>query len=195
MAPTDSFAALLGRLRSDESTAARDVVRRYSRQLMALARRQFEPQLAHRVDPEDVVQSALKSFFLRHRAGTLQAANWAALWGLLALITRRKCVDRVEHLRAARRDVAREASVAEAEGPPWQLAADRTPAPYQAAVLAETVEQLTRAVEADDHPILELSLQGYTAAEIALRLGRALRTVHRVRERIRKRLVRLTAEE
>jgi RNA polymerase sigma-70 factor (ECF subfamily) len=194
MAPTDSFAALLGRLRSDEDAAARDVVRRYSRQLIALTRRQFEPGLAHRVDPEDVVQSALKSFFLRSRAGALQAGNWATLWGLLALITRRKCVDRVEYLRAGRRDVGREASAAEGGDPPWQLAADRTAAPPEAAVIAETVERLSRAVEADDRPILELSLQGYTAAEIGLRLGRAVRSVHRVRERIRKRLVRLQAE-
>jgi hypothetical protein len=39
--------------------------------------------------------------------------------------------------------------------------------------------------------VLELSLQGFTAAEISLRLGRALRMVHRLREQVRKRLERM----
>ena len=91
---------LLERLRSDEDAAARDVFQRFARRLVALTRRQFEPRLAHRVDPEDVVQSAFKSFFVRHREGKLQVGDWDNLWGLLTLITLRKCADRVEYLRA-----------------------------------------------------------------------------------------------
>ena len=56
-APTiapDSFAAFQNRLRTDEDAAARDVFHRYARRLVALARRQFEKRLAHRIDPEDV---------------------------------------------------------------------------------------------------------------------------------------------
>jgi RNA polymerase sigma-70 factor (ECF subfamily) len=194
MTATDSFAALMDRLRADDDAASRDVFRRYAGQLVALARRQFEDRLAHRIDPEDVVQSALKSFFIRHRAGKLQVGNWNSLWGLLAVITRRKCADRVEYLRAERRDVGREVSDATGPDQPWQLAPDREPSPQEVAVLAETVEQLFRALDADERPVLELSLQGYTAAEISLRLGRALRTVHRTRERVRKTLLRLQGE-
>lgn len=191
MTTTDSFAELIERLRSDEDAAARDVLRRYSHQLIALTRRQFEPRLAHRIDPEDVVQSAFKSFFVRHREGKLRVGDWGNLWGLLALITRRKCADRVEYFRAGRRDVGRESPVPETTGGHWEPAADREPSPEEVAVLAETVEYLIRVSDEDERPVLELSLQGYTAAEIALRLGKALRTVHRVRERIRERLLAL----
>ena len=55
MTMTDSFAALVEQLDSGEDAAARDVIRRYSRQLITLTRRQFAPRLAHRIDPEDVV--------------------------------------------------------------------------------------------------------------------------------------------
>jgi RNA polymerase sigma-70 factor (ECF subfamily) len=140
------------------------------------------------VEAEDVVQSAFKSFFVRHREGKLQVGNWNGLWGLLTVITLRKCADRVEYLRARRRDVRREVSAPEGQDQPWQLALDREPLPQEAAILAETVEALFGAVDEDERPILELSLQGYTAAEISLRLGRALRTVQRLRERVRKRL-------
>ena len=194
MSATDSFAALMDRLRADDAAASRDVFRRYASQLVALARHQFEKRLAHRIDPEDVVQSAFKSFFVRHRDGKLQVGSWNNLWGLLTLITLRKCADRVEYLRAERRDVGREVSAPLGPDQPWQLAPDREPSPQEAAILAETVEHLFRALDADERPVLELSLQGYTAAEISLRLDRALRTVHRLRERIRKQLLRLHGE-
>jgi RNA polymerase sigma-70 factor (ECF subfamily) len=191
MTSTDSFAALLERFHTDEDAAARAVLRRYSHQLLALTRRQFVPRLARRIDPEDVVQSAFKSFFVRHRDGKLRVENWDALWGLLALITRRKCADRAEYLRAGRRDVGREVSAPEGGDQPWPSAPDREPSPPDAAILAETLDHLFRAVEGDERQVLELSLQGHTAAEIALRLGKALRSVHRLRERLQKRLLRL----
>jgi len=188
---TDSFAQLLEQLCSDEDAAAHDVFKRYARRLIALTRRQFEPRLAYRVDPEDVVQSAFKSFFLRHREGKLRVADWDNMWGLLTLITRRKCADRVEYLRAQRRDVDREVSTPASVDQLRQLAVDREPLPEEIASLSETVEYLFRSANDDERLVLELSLQGYTAAEIALQLGKALRTVHRLRERIHKRLVQL----
>ena len=61
---------------------------------------------------------------------------------------------------------------------------------------AETVEALFRAVtDEDERAILELSLQGATATEISERLGRAERSVRRIRERVRKRLERMQFEE
>lgn len=188
---TGSFTALLTRLHSDEDAAARDVFNRYSRQLIALTRRQFEARLAHRIDPEDVVQSAFKSFFIRHREGKLRVGDWDNLWALLSLITRRKCADRVEYLRAHRRDVDRETAAPAEADRQWQLAVDRQPLPDEVASATEIVELLLRSASDDERPVLELSLLGHTAAEIALRLGKALRTVHRLRERIHKQLLRL----
>jgi RNA polymerase sigma-70 factor (ECF subfamily) len=191
MVTPDSCTALMGRLRAGEQAAAQEVFGRFAVPLIALARRRFDRRLASKVDPEDVVQSACKSFFLRQRAGKFQVGGWDGLWRLLTLITLRKCADRVEYLRAERRDVRREIAPGDSQVPPWQLAPDRGPLPQEAAVLAETVEALFRAEDADGRPVLELSLQGYTAEEISLRLGRALRSVQRLRERIRKRLERM----
>jgi RNA polymerase sigma-70 factor (ECF subfamily) len=141
------------------------------------------------------VLSAYKSFFLRYREGKLQVGNWDSLWGLLVLITLRKCADQVEYLQAERRSVQREVSTAEGQYQPWELGSDRQPSPQEAAILAETVNYLFQTADADEVPVLELSLQGYTAEEISLHLGRALRTVQRLRERIRKRLERLRQDD
>jgi RNA polymerase sigma-70 factor (ECF subfamily) len=198
MSVSDSFAGLMGRLRSGEDAAAREVFVRFAARLAGLARSHLDARLAVKVDPEDVVQSAYKSFFLRQRDGRLDVGTWDGLWGVLTMITLRKCADRAAYYRAGKRDVAREVSGgAPDDGAPAviDLALDREPRPDEAAALAETVDALFRSLaDRDERAILELSLQGYTAAEIGDRLGRAERSVRRLRERVRKRLERMQAD-
>lgn len=183
--PDDSFAGLMQRLRAGEDEAAREVFARYTRRLVGLARQRLDTRLAGKVDAEDVVQSAYKSFFVRQREGQLEVGNWDGLWGLLTLITLRKIADRAAQFRASKRDATREVA-----GEAWDVALDREPEPDAALLLAETVAGLLHDLDPDERPILELSLQGHTATEISEQLGRAERSVRRLRERIRKRLER-----
>lgn len=173
-----------------EGVAARADFERFTRRLIGLARSQLDARLWHKIEPEDVVQSVYKSFLLRYGEGALAAEGWDGLWGLLTVITLRKCADRVRYHRAGRRDAAREAPAArDAEQPePWREAVDRDPTPEEAALLAETVEQVLASLSEDERPIIELSLQGYSTQEISQQLGRAERSVRRLRERIRKQL-------
>jgi RNA polymerase sigma factor (sigma-70 family) len=195
MPESQSFSELMARLRSGEDEAAREVFVRFAARLVSLARIHLDVRLAAKVDPEDVVQSAYKSFFVRQREGTLDVGNWDGLWGVLTMIALRKCADRAAYYRAGKRDIGRELTTNSSDSTPGaaaQLAIDREPSPDEAAVLAETVEALFRGVE-DRHEraVLELSLQGLTATEISESLGRAERSVRRLRERIRKRLERM----
>ena len=180
-----------------EGEVARAVFERFSHRLIGLARCHLDARLRHKIDPEDVVQSAYKSFFLRYREGALAAQGWEGLWGLLTRITLRKCADRVRYYRAECRDLAREASAPAGtqDAEPWRDAVGREPTPEQAAVLAETVEHLLGDLDGDERAIIELSLQGYSTREISEQLGRAERSVRRLRERVRKQLERLQAEE
>jgi RNA polymerase sigma-70 factor, ECF subfamily len=181
-------------VRTGGDEGARALFERFTRRLIGLARSQLDARLQHKIEPEDVVQSVYKSFLLRYGEGALAVEGWEGVWGLLTVITLRKCADRVRYHRAELRDVAREAA-APAEGPePWREAAGREPTPEQAAVLAETVERLLAGLDADERPVVELSLQGYSTQEISAHLGRAARSVRRLRERVRKQLERLQGE-
>jgi RNA polymerase sigma-70 factor (ECF subfamily) len=188
---TNSFAEFLARLQKRDDTAARELFGRFTHQLIALALRHINAGLRHKVDPEDVVQSAYKTFFFRYGNGDLEVVNWNSLWGLLTLITVRKCTERAAYHRAECRDVAREVSPPQGEeAAPWQEPLGREPTPLEAAVLTETVEQLLAGLDEEERPVLELSLQGFTTREIAEQLGRAQRTVRLLREGIRHRLER-----
>lgn len=52
-----------------------------------------------------------RSFFSRQAGGEFEFEDWDSLWSLLALITLRKCGNRIEYYRAARRDLQRDAQL------------------------------------------------------------------------------------
>jgi RNA polymerase sigma-70 factor (ECF subfamily) len=192
---SNSFPEFLARLHGGDDAAARELFGRFTHQLVALALRHIDAGLRHKVDPEDVVQSVYKSFFIRYGDGKMDLANWNSLWGLLTLITVRKCAERAAYHRAACRDAAREVHQPQREeATPWLEPLGREPTPLEAAVLSETVEQLFAGLDEDERPVLELSLQGYTTREISERLGRAERTVRLLREGLRHRLERMQRE-
>ena len=59
---------LLERIREGDEQAATELFDRYVDRLIELARSRLSPKLARRLDPEDVVQSACRSFFRLARA-------------------------------------------------------------------------------------------------------------------------------
>jgi len=190
MNANDSFQDFYQQLVSCDEAAAEEIVYRYALPLADKAREYLEPAVRAKVDAEDVVQSALGSFFRRHQNGDFQLENWAALWGLLLTITIRKCRRKASHYHAARRDVAREDHWRdEHEQQPVQLAPDHQPSGEELLLLAELIDELMAKLELPSHRnILSLSLQGYSAKEISVRVSRAERTVFRVLENVRQRL-------
>ncbi len=65
MATTDPLSAqLLIRWREGDQAAADALFRRYAERLIGLVRLRLSEKLARRVDPEDIVQSVYRSFFL-----------------------------------------------------------------------------------------------------------------------------------
>jgi RNA polymerase sigma-70 factor (ECF subfamily) len=189
---SDSFAEFLPRLRGGDDAAAQELFGRFAHRLIALALRHIEAGLRHKVDPEDVVQSVYKSFFRRYGDGNLDIVNWNSLWGLLTLITARKCAERVAYHRAECLDAAREVPPPQGEqAAPSPESFGREPTPLEAAVLSEMVERLFAGLDEQERAVLELSLQGYTTREISERLRRAERTVRLLREGIRRRLERM----
>jgi RNA polymerase sigma-70 factor (ECF subfamily) len=182
-----SFADVMAHLRAGDDEAAAQVFHRFAHRLIGLARSRLGPVMRQKVDPEDVLQSVFKSFFVRQAGGQVQAEDWDALWGMLVVITLRKCGRRVNHYRAARRDVRREVGHEPAgpSGAAWE-AADPEPAPEEAAMLTETVEQLLASLEGKQREILTLSLQGQSVPEISAALGCTERTVYRVLERVKE---------
>lgn len=191
--PDSSFADLMDRLRSADEQAARSVFDRFAARLVGLASRRLGTQLRQKLDPEDVVQSVFRSFFLN---GPRDLAGWDNLWSLLVVITLRKCGRRVAYFRAACRDVTREmpreggtpAGPGEGEDPAGLDPSGAEPTPEEAAILAETVERLLGRLKDWEQTVVRLSLQGVPIPEISAKINRTERTVYRVLEQVRQHL-------
>jgi RNA polymerase sigma-70 factor (ECF subfamily) len=180
----------------DRSDPAGDLFQRFARRLIGLARTHVDARLHHKIDPEDVVQSVYKSFLLRYKELPMDDESAGGLWSLLTLITLRKCADRVRYHNAECRDINREAQATTDTDriEPWREVVGREPTPEQAAVLAETVEAVLGGLTTLERPVVELSLQGYSTQEISEQLGRAERSIRRLRERVRRQLERLNQQ-
>jgi RNA polymerase sigma-70 factor, ECF subfamily len=192
MAEESSFDELLERLQAGHEDAARQIFQEYAARLIGLARTHLNSSIRRKVDPEDVVQSVLKSFFVRMRDGQFELENRDSLWGLLVVITLRKCGHKVRELHRQRQDIRKEAAPAPAgddSGSGWQAIA-REPTPAEAAILAETVEVLFGELKEREREIVELYLQGVSIAEIQAQVRRSEYTVRDVLNRLRRRLER-----
>jgi len=168
----------------------------FSRRLIGLARIHLDERMQRKVDPEDVVQSVYKSVLRRYGAEALATDEWEGLWGLLTLITIRKCADRARYHAADCRNLDRdvEAPGSADSNASWFQAVGREPTPDEALVLAETVEELLSSRRGDERAIVELSLHGYSTQEISQQMGRAERSVRRIREQVREHLEHRRAE-
>lgn len=189
MAQARTFEELMACLQAGDEQAAQEIFDRFGRRLIGLARTRLAAALRTKEDPEDVMQSVLKSFFRRQADGHYDLQNWDSLWSLLTTITLRKCGHRLRRFKTERRDVRREVTLpgAEEEAGNWQAIA-REPMPSEALRLAETVEQVMRELDERGRAIFSLSLQGYDVPEISTKINRAERTVYRTLERIKDHL-------
>lgn len=173
------------RLNDGAESAANELDTRYREKLCALVTQELSRRLVGRLDPEDIVQPAMRSFFRGIDQKGWKIVSEEALWGLLVKITRSKLKKTVEVHSADKRDANREVSC-EACG-----LVSREPAPEDASIAADLVEETIRGLDPPGPEIFRLRLEGHSMSQIA---GMTDQTVVRVRitlNRIRDRLRRL----
>jgi DNA-directed RNA polymerase specialized sigma24 family protein len=188
-----SFEKLNARLRAGRDSAANEVCLLYEHRLTGLARARLPAELAGKVGPEDVTQSALHTFFDRYRAGRFErVGGWNEFWGLLARITARKCSRKIEEFRAGRRDVRREVHLRanSDETTPAHEVPSPGPTASQDAMHDEFIAMVLGDLDVVERRIIELRLDGWRHSEIAKTVDRCERTVRRTLEKVGRRLER-----
>lgn len=178
---------LIDRWRGGDQAAAEELFQRYAARLIALVRHFLAEKYLRRVDAEDVVQSALRSFFVGTREGRYLLDHCGELWRLLAAITLHKMRHQIARHQAAKRSVNREecGGLDEQWLVRFQDRLATPPGTGDAAALAEEIGRIRDSLPPHEQRMLELRLEGYTLDEIALDAGRSQRTVRRVMERVR----------
>jgi RNA polymerase sigma-70 factor (ECF subfamily) len=187
---SEKSSTLLARWRAGDARAADILFQRYAERLIVLARSRLPERLSRRIDTEDVVQSAYRSFFANARDGRYQVQRGGDLWNLLVTITLHKLYHQVERWTSRKRNVEREQSAGGADGlGDWQSRlASEDPSPLEAVALIDLVEQLMQRLDPWERPVLESRLQGHDLNDIAAQARCSQRTVRRTLDKVKRQL-------
>jgi len=180
MSDTDTFQALIERVRAGEEAAAAELVRRYEPMVRRAARvRLSDPRLGRLLDSMDICQSVMASFFVRAALGQYELNTPDQLLRLLATMARNKLANQAQGQRAARRDVRRIE-----QGEVWvDVVTDRGGTPSRQVAARELLEEARSRMSADERRLLERRQDGDEWAVIAADEGSSA-------EALRKKLAR-----
>ena len=183
----------LGRLKAGDPEATQKLWEGYFQRLVRLARGRLQAAPRRAADEEDVALSAFDSFCRGVEEGRFpRLSDRDDLWQLLVLLTARKASNLVRLERRQRRGGGKVLNAsALAPGPEEETALakmiGREPDPEFAVQVAEECRRL---LERLDDPTLQAiavwKMEGHTNEEIAEKLGRAVGTVERKLQLIRK---------
>ena len=185
---------LIGRVAFGDPDAQHVLWEKYFTRLVGYARRKLQDMPRRVADEEDVALSAMHSFCRGMADGRFDHLdNRHDLWKLLVTITARKaCAQRRRHFARKRGGgcVAGESMFLRDDqsghNPGIGAVLGDEPTPELACMVADECRQMLDALGDETlRQVALLTLEGYSAAEIAGKLGCVRRTVERKLERIR----------
>lgn len=183
--------SLLARYRRGSQDAATRLYARYAQRLRALAVSQCSPDLARRVEADDLVQSVFGSFFRGADKGLYDIPPGEELWKLFLVIALNKIRAQGKRHRAAKRDVRKTRQTDWLEQP-WEIADQEQAAQLTLQLtLDEAMERLTP----PQREAIRLRIEGHEVSLIASQLGRSQRTVERLLQEARQRLAEYLLDE
>lgn len=179
-----SSGELLSLWKSGSEEAAQILVARYELRLMALVAARLNRKYRSAVSPEEVVQSALGSFFRVIQAGrsfSLERDDSESAWKILATFTRRKLSRALERENALKRGGDKE-----------RMSMDDMPLELTSLANLADADDLLMDLESllspDEKVLWESLLVGFTQKEIADRMDVDERTIRRRVTALRERL-------
>jgi RNA polymerase sigma-70 factor (ECF subfamily) len=179
-----SDGSLMRRFQQGSEHAATELFARYADRVRALARSRCSPDLAARVDADDIVQSVFRCFFQAARRGYYDVPASEELWRILLVIALNKIRDARAFHTAAKRDVRLTARMDCRD-----VALDKLQGKTaNQAFLQVAVKEALGTLPAEQRRMVELRIQGYEVGEIAQKIGRSKRSVERGLQETRKRL-------
>jgi RNA polymerase sigma factor (sigma-70 family) len=189
----DRWERLIQGLRAGHAEIVADFCREYGPMLQGLADKKLARGIRRRVEPEDVVQSACRTFLRRVQGGEFELGVAESLWRLLCAITLSKVREQTRFHLCQKRGVNREAPAGFSTESGTNIAfapVDPGLSPAEAAEFADQFEKILDSLDEEERQAVDLKLQQLTNEEVSRRMGCSERTVRRLLKRLESRLVR-----
>ena len=158
--------------------------------LQSVAQNQLSSRVQRRVGPDDVVQSACRTFFRRVSSGQFELPDADALWRLMCAITltkaRRAARDQLRKKRNVDAEQYLDSPPAEDDGARYELEGSQQ-TPFESVEFSDQMDKLLANLSPKECQVLDLKLQSFTNDEIATEMKCSERTVRRIITQIRER--------
>ena len=175
---------LVNEFQDGSQSAAKELFDKHCERLLRLAKRRIGQRMSSRFDPEDVVQSAFRTFFTRVKNDEFEFANEDDTFKLLVRLTVRKTLRRIQYHRAEKRNPEAEQGRQADGSEVFAHVASTEPTAEVEVALLDEFEKFVGQLPTLDRQVLELKVQGFSTVEIAERLGTYDRKVRRIIERL-----------
>lgn len=163
-----TFTAFIKRIRSGDSQATAELVKRYEPEIRREVRlRLRDPRLRRDFDSMDICQSVLASFFVRAALGQYELDRPDQLLRLLVTMARNKLIYQVRRQRRQRRD---NRLVDEAGQEKLQSVAAGA-SPSDVVAQREILQKVRERLNEEERRIADLRGQGREWAEVAAQMG------------------------
>jgi RNA polymerase sigma-70 factor, ECF subfamily len=177
----DNF--LIARIRVGDEDAAKQLYRRYAKQLTSLLGKECSTDLTRCAGVEDIVQSVFGTFFRRVGLGCYANADGDTIWKVLLVIAMQRVRTQATYYYAAKRDAS--GTIAGAEGHrrlELQANARETATVHLELALQHILDQLPPR----NQLLVRLRIEGFKVDDIAMIARRSKRTVERVIQHTRQ---------
>ncbi len=181
--------SLLNRYQNGSETAAFEIHSRYETRLISLARNRLMGVLSSKIESEDIAQETMAAFFQLADQNNIRWEKEGDLWRLLAGIAINKVKQTFQHFSFQKRAIGKEVSLANAEKLDVTFLADRESAEEAIATLHELVEDMVINERPLMRTVLLMRLSGYSNEEIATRVGRSARTIRRLVDTLKAKVI------
>ena len=163
-----SFPEFLARVRAGDESAAHDLIRQYEPALrMEVRLRLGDPKLRQLLEPSDICQSVLGSFFARVTAGQFDLNSPRQLLALLLSMARNKVAQQARRQQARRRDCRRGVHLDEKT---MELVSPE-PGPMRVIIGRDLHAAFLRRLSDEERQMARLRSEGFEWAAIAAEIG------------------------
>lgn len=191
MSEEERWQRLIVGLRDGNTQAINEFFNEYGGMLHRMADQRLPAGVRRRIGPEDVVQSACRTFLRRAKEGEFELDDSDGLWRLLCAITLTKMKEQTRFHMRQKRGLQREVALstpADASMADFEHVAPG-PTPGEEAAFADTFRQALESMTDEERQMVEWRLQELTQEEIAEKLGCSERTVRRVLKKVEAQLL------
>lgn len=181
----DSSEKLLQRFQLGGEKAPFEIHARYQDRVIRLARKRLLSVLNSKIDADDIAQETFTAFFAMADRDEVKWKERGDLWRLLAGIAINKANQKLDHFSTKKRDLRSESQLNEmAQGLTKQSHTDG-----EIGQLAELVEHILVSEKPLVATVLKLRLAGFSFEEVSQQVGRSTRTIRRLMERLKSKLI------